>query len=1048
MRTLIDYFINRPLIVNLVTLMVFVVGAFSIWSVQKETFPSVDFDVITISTSYPGSSSEDVEKLVTISIERKLKEVDGIKTLNGLSAEGTSIVYLEVEPDAEIDKVLEDVKNAVDSVDDLPDDVKPSRIRSRNNKQRGVLKVALTGVSQNQLRGYAKSIRDDLERINGIALVELDGYRVDEIRIEANPDLMNSFEVTIGEVYSAVKQRNLNLSAGKIESSKGDLILRTVSEFQSLEDIENVVVRSNSSGYRVKVKDVAKIIRQPTEGSILQRSNGEEAIFLDIKIKENADIIRTTKKVKAGVENFFEKNDTGTLKFKYADDASYYVKRRLNILTSNGAMGIILVFICLLFFLNFRISVMTSLGAPLAFMVSFILMDTIGLSLNLISMFALILVLGMLVDDSIIVAEYYYQKLEKGMKPKDAAKAAAFDTIAPVTATILTTMVAFGSLFFMGGIMGKFLWPVPAVVIICLTASLIECFFILPSHLAEYCRLTEKDKKVRWYHKLTERYGSLLTKAMKHPGKIVLFFFLFWIGSGFVAKNMKFELFPGDDVRTVFLQIKGKVGIPLKETTAAMKKLEVMTLNDVREDELDQIKAQIGVLRGAHGRKRGTHYGSLIVYLTPPGERERSTDEIVNELTRKAKLLIPEYIITLKKMQGGPPRGKPVDVELSANSLDDLKLASKRIWKILNTTKGIKAPEIDFEEGKEQVVVKVNDNEARRLGLSTQRIAIELRRAFSGDEVTEIRESDEDIEIKLFLDEESRSKVESLNKLYILNNQGRRIPLKNVVTLDSVPGAFVIRRLERKRVISISGNIDKKITNSLEVAKKLTPAISKIVKDYDGMTFNFGGENKDTQESVVRLAKSGFIALSAIFIILVVMFGSLMHPIVVMAAIPLGLIGVILTFFITGQSLGFMALMGVIGLVGVVVNDSIVLVTFINQTRRETNLPLVEAVIVASKNRFRPVILTTFTTVVGLMPIAHPIVSRILSFGVNKDSDPFLQPMAMGFAWGLLFASLVTLIFVPANYIFFERVKFWIKKKLKLKASDSESSEKATTAGA
>lgn len=1020
---------------NLLTVMILLVGGIALYGLQKETFPQVEFDVILVRTGYPGSSSEDVEKLVTIPLEREIKTVNGIKELNALSAEGSSIIYLEVEPDADLDEVLEDTKNAIDAVDDLPDDATVPIVTSLDNKQRGILKVTLTGPDYNKLRGISKKLRDRVEAVNGIALVNLDGYRIDEIRIEVNPELMNRYEVTVGEVYSAVQRRNLNLSGGTIEDPEGDIIVRTVAEFETLEDIENVVVVSNTSGRKVLIKDVAKVIRGPAENGIRQRSNGEQAIFLDVKARESADILDTTDKVKSVTEKFFASNSFPDVKFRYTDDLSYYVKRRLNILKDNGLVGMALVFITLLLFLNARTSFITSMGAPIAFMVAFLIMDMMGISVNLISMFALILVLGMLVDDSIIVAEYYYQQLEAGLPPHEAARKAAWQTIKPVTATIATTMVAFGSLFFMGGIMGKFLWPVPAVVIICLVASLLECFFILPSHLADFCRLSEKEKGRRWYDSLTDFYGMLLQKFLKRPWIILVTFFFILVGSMFMATKMDFELFPGDDVRTVFLQIKGKVGSPLDATDKAVMKLEKMVLAELKEEELEQVKAQVGVLRGDNGNKTGSHYGSLIIYITPPGERERSTDELLNIMTEKAEKLIPDYVVTTKKIQGGPPKGKPVDIQLTSDSLSDLKKASVLVRDALAKEKGIVAPEIDFEEGKEQVVIQVNDGEARRLGLTTQQIALEVRRVLSGDSVTEIRESEEDIEIKLFFNDDARTKVESLMLLHLVNTQGRRIPLNRVVKLETQPGAFVIRRLNRKRIISVTADIDKKVTTPVKVAKTFSPQVKSLLSSVPSVDYKFGGENEDTKESMVRLLKSGVMALGAIFIILVVMFNSLMHPIVVMAAIPLGLIGVIWTFKIAGQALGFMALMGVVALIGVVVNDSIVLVTFINEKREEYGDDIAKAVFEASKGRFRAVILTTVTTVAGLIPIAHPTVSKILSFGANTDSDPFIQPMALSFAWGLFFASLVTLFFIPCNYLVFERVKRWIKRKMN-KVSD------------
>jgi len=1041
MKKMMEFFLDRSLLVNLITVAIFLVGGLSLYGLQKETFPPIDFDYILISTGYSGSSAEDVEKLVTIPLEREIKSVDGIKNLNALSSEGSSIIYLEVQADADLEKVLEDTKNAIDLVNDLPEDVDVPKVRSLNNKQRSVVKVTLTGDDYIKLKDASKKLRDYIESVDGVAIVDLDGYRIDEVRIEIDPDKLNTLEVTVGEIYQAVRNRNLNLSAGKIEDPSGDIIVRTVAEFESTKDIEEVVIVSNNSGRRVHLKDVAHVKRVPEESGVIQRSNGKQAIFLNVKLRESADILNTSDQIKAKTEEFFEKEETEGLEFRYTDDMSYYVKRRLDVLKDNGIMGMILVFVTLMLFLNFKTSLITSLGAPVAFMVAFSLMDILGVSVNLMSMFALILVLGMLVDDSIIVAEYYYQKLEDGLPPHEAARQAAFSTIKPVLATIATTMVAFGSLFFMGGIMGKFLWSVPAVVIICLLASLLECFFILPSHLSDFCNLSSNHTGRRWYDGLTDKYAVLLEKVLRIPWTILVIFLFILGGSIFMATKMDFELFPGDDVRTVFVQLKGKVGTPLEVTAKAILKMEEMAMEELKEDEMEQVRSQVGVFIGDNGNKTGSHYGSLILYLTSPGDRERSTDDILAAISKKSEALLPGWEVTTTKVQGGPPKGKAVDIQLTSNSLDDLKASAGIIQKALESEAGIIAPEIDFEKGKQQVIVDVIEVEASRLGLSTQQIALEVRRLLSGDSVTEIRESEEDIEIKLFLDEGSRSKIASLMKLHLVNNAGRRIPLERVVKLTEQPGAFVIRRLNRKRIISVTADIDKKVTTPVKVAKVFGDKLGDLLKDYPSVSWKFGGENEDTKESMMRLTKSGIMALSAIFIILVLMFNSLLHPVVVMSAIPLGLIGVIWTFKMANQSLGFMALMGVVALIGVVVNDSIVLVTFINETREKVT-DLREAVFLASKSRFRAVILTTFTTVAGLLPIAHPSIATLLSFGANTDSDPFIQPMALSFAWGLLFASVVTLFFVPCNYLAFEKLKIKIKEMRNKKNSKNKDNDK------
>ena len=1030
MRPLINFFINRPTVVNLASIMIVIVGTLSLIGLQKEVFPQVDFDTVVITTAYPRASAEDVEKMVTMGIERSLKGVDGIKDLTGLSSEGMSTIIVQIDPDFELPKVLTDIKDFVNRISDFPSEVEDPIVTTINNKHRGVIKVTLSGNNQSELSTTSKALRDKLELINSITNIKLKGYSQDEIRVEINPVKLASFDLTYGQVAAAIKDRNINLSAGRIEHAGGDIIVRTVSEYNNLSDIKNVVVRSNTTGRKVLVKEIAKVMRKPIEGSILERSMGEPSIFLEIFTKEKADIIDSVDEIKLTVNEFMKNWKYKSVRSRFTDDMSFYVKRRLNILSSSAIYGMILVFVSLLLFLNFRTSLITSFGAPIAFLAAFMVMDYFGFSLNMISMFSLILVLGMLVDDAIIVAEHFYQKLEKGVDPRTAAQEASYETIAPVSATVITTMIAFGAMLFMGGIMGKFIWQIPIIVILCLSASLLECFFILPSHLAEFAKISKKrfslikffikgyPDNARWYDPILKFYGKVLNKALNHPVKVCFFFLLVFAFSLFVAKGMRLELFPGDDSRIVFIQLKGEPGIPLEKTDKAMSVLEKMAIEYLRAEDFEQVRAKVGTLMGMHGDKKGSHYASMILYLTPPDERERSTDKILSDLSKMAKKGAPDYSVTVKRISGGPPKGSPIDIQLMGDSLTELKKASLEIIELVKKTPGVTSSDVDFEDGKKQIVVEINEAEAKRLGLSTTTIAVELRKVFGGDSVTQIREADEDIDVKLFLDDISIKDAKTLSKLSVMNSQGRRIPIRKIVKFKNNPGAFEIRRLNRRRIFSIVGTIDKEKTTSLRIAETLRPNILKVLKKYPSLIYKFGGEREDTAESMQRLVKSGLIALFFIYIVLVLMFNSLAQPIVVMMAIPLGMVGVIFTFKLRGLALGFMAFMGIVALIGVVVNDSIVLVTFINKQREKVD-NLVEAVHRACISRFRAVILTTITTVAGLMPLAE------------SQSDPFIKPMAISFAWGLLIATVVTLIFIPCNYIAYVNTYKWLSKKLK-----------------
>jgi multidrug efflux pump subunit AcrB len=877
-------------LVNVLSVFILIVGAITLWGLQKEIFPKIDFDIVVISTVYPGSSPEDVEKLVSIPIERSLKGVGGIKELNSMSSEGLSTIYVEIDPDFDIDDVFSDIKNAVDTVNDFPEDVERPIILQPDSKMRGVITIALDGknIPYKELRKASRLLRDRLEREKVISRVQLGGYLQDEIRVIVNLDKSNRFELTIGEIAQAIQGRNLNLSAGKLEVDNREIFIRTVAEFLHIEDIANIVIRSNSTGRKIRIKDVAKVVRVPMKAKVIERSSGERAIFLSISINEKADIIKSVNKIRKVTDEFLkglkvEKRIEVSISHNYINDLSYYVKRRLNVLKNNGFTGLLLVFLALMLFLNFKTSVITSLGAPIAFMLAFIFMDASGMTLNLITMFALILVLGMLVDDSIIVAEQFYQNLEKGMSSKEAAKQAAWETFYPVLATVLTTVVAFSALFFMGGMMGKFLWPVPVIVIIALLGSLFECFVLLPSHLADFVKFKKAGvEKTRWYQPILNLYKKTLQVALRFPW-ITLFLFVIWlVGSISLVKKMRFELFPGDDVRIAYLFIKGPVGVTLERTNQEVMKLEQVVLNRVTSKELKNLISNVGKLEEKRSTKKGNQYGQVVVFLTEPTERERSTDEILVDITTEAKKVIStDYELSIRKVQGGPPKGKAFEIEFAGDRLSEVLSVAMLAKKSLDQIEGGTSSTIDYETGKEQIIVDIDDSEARRLGLSTRTVAKELRIALGENALTEIRENDEDVDVKIFLANGKHKGTDILEKIFVLNNQGRRIRVSRVAKFKKVSSPFVIRRKDRKRIISLAGTLDKRVISPLKLVKQIKPKVNNILQKYDSIIVSYGGENRDTRESMQGLLKSALISLGMIFFILIVMFSSLAQPLIV-----------------------------------------------------------------------------------------------------------------------------------------------------------------------
>jgi multidrug efflux pump subunit AcrB len=1018
LKKIIDYFVDHSVVVNLLTVLIIVMGMMSAFSLNKETFPNVDFNFIIIRNMFPGTAPEDVEKLLTLDIERELKEVDGIEELNAMSAEGGVIISIKVDPDYDTDEVLQEVKDAMDRLADMPEDVEEPIITKITNKQRGIMNVALFGEDEWVLREKAKKLRDILEIDKRISKVDLTGYRDEIMDVQVNKDKLEQYDMSLSEIVNAIRDRQINVSAGNIKDPEREKLIRTLVENETLESIQNVVIRSNDIGDAVRVGDVATVSHVLKDKTREDRSNREVAIFLDVFAKSSADILDSA----ATIKNILEvQSDKMNYKYKIYNDFSFYVKRRLGVLSQNGIQGIFLVTICLILFMNFRVSIITALGAPFAFLVAFSLMESFGVTINLISMFGLIMVLGMLVDDSIIVSEQYYQNLENGMEPRAAAKKAALDTLGPVTATVLTTMVAFGSLFYMEGIMGKFLWSVPAVVIIALAASWLECFIILPGHLADFAsKVSPSDlNKDRWYKPWLAFYTKSLNWSLKHAKLTVIFFIAAFILSIITVFTMRFELFPSDDATIVTVNVKGAVGTPFSKTNEQLLRVEEEVIKVLKKEEFVGVKTITGFQGFKGGRsKTGDHYGSMQVELTMSDFRDRSTREIVAALSDGIKKIVPDdFQYSVDLIKNGPPQGKPVNIELYGEDLGELLEVSNQVKEKMLATDGIIAAELDYELGKKQIIIDVNEVEARRLGVSNRQIALEMRRAFEGEAATTIKKSDEDMDVLVRLESDSRKSEDVLKNIRVSNNQGRRVLLTRLATFREVDGAFIIRRFNRKRTMEVSGDIDLKKTTSRDMNKVLKPYVENLLKNHPTITFAMTGENKDTAESLDSFKKAMVASMFIIFIMLVVQFSSMAQPLIIMSAIPFGLIGVVASFKLLGLPIGFMALMGMLGLVGVVINDSIVLVTFINRVLNEEGQTL-ESLTKATISRFRPVVLTTVTTVAGLLPVAH-----------MPGGDPFLKPMATSFAYGLLFSSAITLIFVPAcykNYMDFgDDIKRW-----------------------
>lgn len=1047
-----SFSVKHKVLINLLTISAIIAGAVATSQMRREALPLVQVDFVFVITVYPGSSPREIEQLITIPIEDILKDIEGIDTFNSVSRENVSFIFIELDPDARNrDRVINEIGREVDKVT-LPDDC-DDPVVTEFILEHPLIEVAFTGenISEDELRQYVKHFEDIIKNIDGVGTITKAGWRDKEIHIEVNPADLEKYHISLAGIINSIKKQNLNLPGGKFTIGRKELIIRTIGEIKNVNEFAEIIIRSNIDGKHLIVGDVAEVRETFKDQDTIHKTNSKLSINLLPRKERTGDIIRIVDEIYRNIEEY-RKTLSENVDIYTLNDISFYVKRRLNVLTSNGIIGLILLMLTLLLFLNFRVAMVTAIGIPFAFLTALLLMSFFDVTLNLITMFGLILVLGMIVDDAIIVSENVYRYMEKGMSPADAAVKGANEVTAPIIVAILTTAAAFMPLMFISGIMGKFLRFFPMGVIFCLAASLFEALIILPSHLAEWVKPLKsvekplhkikksflakilylpatviiilkhylfsherKGSEAKWFKKLLNGYSRLLNFSIRRRYKMCLGAIVVFIGAAvFSVKIMPFNLFP-DVIETFYIRIETPDGTSLKETNKVISQIEEIIMR-LPEEELEDFTTTVGFsgeMRGGPLDKSGSKYAQCVIYLTPQQDRKNDADTIIAALRKEilGKNIPGISTISFEKLEMGPPVGKPIMIEVSGYEYPTLTEITEKIKTYMAGMNGVEDIKDDYEPGKEEIQISINKREAARLGLSVSQIAQTVRFAFEGGVATTFRRRDEDIEVIVKISDEYKNDIETLKNLTIPNNVGRLIKLNKVAYFDKFQGIRILNRKEGKRTITITANIDKNKITVRDANRKVISEMEDLFKEYQGYHFKIGGEWADTAESIQSMFKAFGIAFILIYMILAVQFRSFIQPLIIMISVPFGIIGVIAALFIHGQPISIMAMFGIIGLTGVVVNDSLLLVNFINKLK-EKGTDVIQSVQEAGRIRLRPILLTSITTIVALMP---------LIYGIGGE-EPFLVPAAIAMAYGLLAATFLTLIIVPCVYLITEDI--------------------------
>ncbi|GHB65030.1 acriflavin resistance protein [Psychrosphaera saromensis] len=1020
---MIAWFTKNHVAANLLLITILLAGIFSLTNrIPLEVFPSFESDVVSVKVSLRGATPEDVEQGVSIRVEEAVQDLEGIERITSRSSEGSASISIEIESGYEPRDMLADIKSRVDAINTFPADAE-NPVVGLNQRIREVLTVTIAGdYSEAEIREYAELIRDDMLRIPGITQLELTGVRNYEITISVDQDKLRQYDLTLSEVSQSVGNSSLDISAGNLRSSGGDILLRSKGQAYHKDEFASIVVKNNSDGSIIHLEDVATINDGFEEYPIRTRFNGKQAVFIDVYRIGQQSAIDVADKVKEYIVEQ-QNNLPQGYELSYWDDNSQVVKNRLSTLTSSAIQGGILVLLLLTLFLRPAIAFWVFIGIPISFMGAFIVMPFFGITLNIMSLFGFILVLGIVVDDAIVTGENVYTHMRHSKSSEEAAIKGTQEVATPVTFGVLTTVVAFLPLAFIEGNRGALFAQLPVVIIPVLIFSLIESKFVLPAHL-KYIKyrheseLTGFAKFQRNFADGFERsiikyYQPVLKKALSNKGTTISMF----VGAFILVVSLimsgwtKFVFFPRIPSETISMNLSMPTGTPFEVTDKFIRKISGAA-TELQEKYVDEDGQSIvlNTLAITGGRGGTTHQGLVRFEIIPPEQRESTitSSQLLTEWRGLIGTIPGAETITFRAEIGRS--SDPIDVQLSATSIKTLQEVAEKVKERLATYPTVFDIADSMSNGKQELQIELT-KQGEALGLTRNSITQQIRTAYYGSEVQRIQRGRDDVRVLVRLPLEEREAISNLEHILITTPSGGQVPLSHVAQLIPGQSPSTISRIDRYRVLNVTADIDKTDTNMTALNADLKVYLDDLVAKYPGVSHSLEGEAKEQRESFGSLQWGLLLVFFAIYCLLAIPFKSYWQPVAVMSVIPFGILGAVVGHWIMGMDLTIMSILGMLALVGVVVNDSLVLVDYINKKRSE-GMALLDAVSTAGAARFRPVMLTSLTTFIGLLPLLFE----------ESTQAQFLIPMGVSLGFGILFATFITLILVPVNYMLLDKL--------------------------
>ena len=1040
MKTLIDWFANNGVVANLLMMVIIALGLIGVSGVNQEVFPTFEAELISVAVPYRGAAPEEVEEAVCVRIEEAIQGLEGVKRMTSTAAEGAGSVLIEVETGYDIRELLDDIKARVDAISTFPLETEKPVVQELVPRLQ-VINVSLYGdTDELTLKRLGEQVRDDLTALPEISQADLKSVRPYEISIEVSEDALRRHGITFDEVTQAVRRSSLDMPGGSVKAESGEILLRTKGQAYSGEEFEDLTLLTRADGSRLRLADVARVVDGFEETDQQSRFDGQPTVMIQVYRVGDED----TPDVAAAVHRFVAQVRPTLppgISIATWQDSSVMLGERRDLLVRNGMNGLILVFIVLTLFLRMRLAMWVVIGIPVAFLGAFATMPYTGITINMMTLFAFILVLGIVVDDAIIVAERIHFRQDQGDRGLKGAILGTQEVALPVIFGVLTTMVAFSPFMMVPGLIGNFTRAIPLIVIPVLAFSVIESQLVLPYHLSHHKepRIRKKTLLIRAWDGFFTGFGRAVDWFIQSVYRPVLEFALGWryltaalgISSLFLAAGLiqggvvEFVFFPQMDSDNVVVKLTMPQDTPSEVTASAVESIE-STVLELGADLAGQhgyplfthVLASVGEQPSSNAGPGNpgiapsrSYLGEVNIELVSGEGRPYSSAQITTMLRERLDPIPGAVELELvSNLMGGA--GKPIDFQMAGPDIDELRVVAADIRARLAEYPGVIDITDSFRGGKPEIELALRPS-AESLGLSLEDLGRQVRQGFFGEEAQRIQRGRDDVRVMVRYPKEERQSLGYLDNMRIRTPDGAQVPFLTVADVTFGRGFSSITRVDRRRAINVSAGVDEEMANANAILFDFQARhMPDVLADHPNVTYSLEGEQRMQGEFMEGLTRGFLVALFVIFVLMAIPFKSYSQPLIVMSAVPFGLVGAVFGHAILGMTMNFMSMMGMVAVAGVVVNDSLVLVHFINRARK-AGKSLIHSVRDSGVMRFRPILLTSLTTAAGVTPL-------MLETSLQAQ---FLIPMAVSLASGVLFATLITLALVPALYLILEDIK-------------------------